>query len=197
MPAPEFIHSNKAKTRASSIAVALAAAFVVNAFKPWQPRWDYSGNALTFNVLMILVFALAFTSIGLWWVASRQPEPELPDPSKWTGPNQISLWSRVTGVLFALGLLTYATYGLQVDDIYLPAKRGDGVHFSGLSAWIMYGAVLCAAANLLTIVIDHYDKRNNERRYVDIAAITEWIGWMLFAASLIVRFVFRSAGAAN
>jgi hypothetical protein len=39
----------------------------------------------------------------------------------------------------------------------------------------MFGAFVCGALVLLSVVVDHYDRRDNEAAY-------EWFGW------LVVRF---------
>lgn len=81
-------------------------------------------------------------------------------------PNSFNLGERVMNTLLALALLAYGAYGLFVDDLYLPGRRSrSGVHLHGTPAWIMYGAFICAAAVLLALVIDHYDRRNNEHHY--------------------------------
>jgi hypothetical protein len=37
---------------------------------------------------------------------------------------------------------------------------------------------------MLSVVVDHYDLRNNERHYRAFAEIGKFIGWALFGASL-------------
>lgn len=54
------------------------------------------------------------------------------------------------------------------------------MHFHGIPCWIMYFALLAAALNLLSVVVDHYDKRNNETNYKRFAIWTRKIGWGLF-----------------
>lgn len=56
----------------------------------------------------------------------------------------------------------------------------------------MYAAFLCAVANLLAVVIDHYDERPNERHYRTFARVTQILGWCLFGLALVLDlFVFR------
>lgn len=111
---------------------------------------------------------------------------------KYYTPNHISSGERTLNIIFSAILLTYGTVGVIIDDLYIPGKRRPGIHFHGEPAWIMYGAFLCATANLLSVVIDHYDKRNNETNYKVFTRVTQIAGWTLFALSLILDlFVFN------
>lgn len=107
-------------------------------------------------------------------------------------PNQIPLRVRILNVIFSSVLLVYGTLGVYFDDLYLPGRRSPGMHLHGEPAWIMYGAFVCAAANLLAVVMDHYDRRPNERGYRLFALVTQISGWVLFALALILDvIVFR------
>lgn len=58
----------------------------------------------------------------------------------------------------------------------------------------MYFALLFAAVTLLSVIIDHYDKRNNETNYKKFAKITSRIGWTLFIlASILDLTVYHQA----
>jgi hypothetical protein len=72
------------------------------------------------------------------------------------------------------------------NDLYLPSKRSRGMHLHDTPAWIMYGAIICACLAMLSVVIDHYDRRNNERHYRLFADVFEYIGWGLFGFSLLI-----------
>lgn len=62
----------------------------------------------------------------------------------------------------------------------------------GEPMWIMLGAFACAVANLLSIVIDHYDRRNNEINYRRFAKVTRILGWVLFGLAIVLDiFVFK------
>ena len=51
----------------------------------------------------------------------------------------------------------------------------------------MYGAMICAALVLMSVVVDHYDRRNNEGQYRTFARIFQILGWTLFATALMVK----------
>lgn len=101
-------------------------------------------------------------------------------------PNHIPAKERLINVFFAACLVGYAILATRIDDFYIPGKRGHGIHLHGVSMWIMVAAAVCAVIALLTVVIDHYDQRDNERVYEHIGKIARRAGWCLFVAAFIV-----------
>ncbi|HJS01707.1 MAG TPA: hypothetical protein VJ780_12310 [Flavobacterium sp.] len=101
-------------------------------------------------------------------------------------PNHITPDERAKCFLYAFILIIYGTFGYLADDIYLPAKHGRGSHFHGLSCLIMYVAFIFGAINCISIIVDHYDKRNNEINYQRFANVTRIIGVTCFISALII-----------
>jgi hypothetical protein len=99
-------------------------------------------------------------------------------------PNDISTEERIGHIILSLLLLAYGTYGVWVNDLYVPTKR-RGIHLHDVPAWIMYGAIICACIVLLSVVLDHYDRRNNEKHYRTFASVGEFLGWSFFCVSLL------------
>lgn len=99
-------------------------------------------------------------------------------------PNQIPANARNQYIAFSLLLGAYGTYGVWVNDLYMPARRGS-IHLHDAPAWVMYGAILCACLVMLSVVADHYDRRDNEIGYRLFADVFKVIGWILFGLSLI------------
>jgi len=90
------------------------------------------------------------------------------------------------------GFLAHGTFGIYFDDIYLPGKRTPGTHFHGEPTWLLYGAMVSAAPNMISVVADHYDIRNNETSYKWFAKTTRVLGWVFFTAALVLDlFVFK------
>jgi hypothetical protein len=50
----------------------------------------------------------------------------------------------------------------------------------------MYAAMLCASVHLAAVVMDHYDRRNNEDLYQRLGELSRKIGWVLFGVAFIV-----------
>lgn len=97
--------------------------------------------------------------------------------------NQIPLARRLCSSLGALGLAAYGAFGIWIDDLLIPGKRSS-LHLSGLPAWIMGLALLCAATHMASVVIDHYDRRDNEARYLAFRTWSRRLGWALAGLAL-------------
>jgi hypothetical protein len=104
-------------------------------------------------------------------------------------PNHFSVGERVRNTLLALALLAYGSWGVYVNDLYVPGKRGKGIHFHGYPAWAMFAALVCAAAVLLALVVDHYDRRHNEHHYEWFKKQATAAGWWFFAMAVVWHFV--------
>ena len=104
-------------------------------------------------------------------------------------PNSIPLSTQIFHIIISIGLISYGTYGLMVGDIYLPGKRSSGVHFNGISAWFVYFSFIFATCNLLSVVVDHYDKRNNEESYKVTALVFAIFGWGSFVMAFVAKII--------
>jgi hypothetical protein len=93
-------------------------------------------------------------------------------------PNHIPPNERITNTLFSIILLLYGSYGIWVNDLYIPGKRSKGIHLHDIPAWVMYGAFICAC-----LVI------NNETNYKRFADTFRALGWCFFALSLVLAIV--------
>lgn len=116
-----------------------------------------------------------------------------PTPAKHT-PNHVSLETRAWYLVVSAMIITYAVAGLWVDDFYvlLPARRGWlELHLHGLPAWLAGLSAFSAAATMLSVIVDHYDRRYNEsgyRRFAKVsflAAIALLIVAVLLHASMV------------
>ena len=103
-------------------------------------------------------------------------------------PNRIALKTRITNCLLSLGIVAYGYWGLRRDDLTVPISKRTASHFHNFSAWVMYAAMLCASVHLTAIVVDHYDRRNNEHLYQRVGNLSKKLGWGLFGIAFIVGF---------
>lgn len=99
-------------------------------------------------------------------------------------PNRIPGRQRIQLALISLAIFAYGVHGVIVNDLYVPSKRHRGAHLHDLPASIMFGAILCACAVMLSVVLDHYDKRDNEIDYRRFAVIGSRCGLALFLISI-------------
>lgn len=109
-------------------------------------------------------------------------------------PNHIPLSERITNITLSIALFTYSTNSLLTNDFYFPGRNSGGRHYHGESVWILYAAFICGVFNLLSVIIDHYDKRNNVKRYKLFARITQFSGWTLLIMGIVLdAFIFDKA----
>jgi hypothetical protein len=94
-------------------------------------------------------------------------------------PNEIPSGDLLISMIFSPLLLAYGTYGIWIDAIFIPGGRG-GVFFHGFAAWIMYGAFVSAVCAMVSVCLDHYDRRNNELKYQQFGRVTKLIALSLF-----------------
>jgi TRAP-type C4-dicarboxylate transport system permease small subunit len=104
-------------------------------------------------------------------------------------PNHIPEGERQMNIVFSVFLFAYGSYGVWVNDLYVPGRRSPGIHLSDVPAWIMYSAIICACLVMLSVVVDHYDRRDNERHYRQFALTFKYVGWGLFGLSLFMAIV--------
>ena len=100
-------------------------------------------------------------------------------------PNSIPGKVRLINLSFGLGGIVYGVYGLHRNDLFIPSRRGPGTHLHDGAAMLMVAAIACGCAVLLSVVLDHYDERNNEAHYQRAAQVLRWLAWI---------FVFLSFG---
>ena len=115
-------------------------------------------------------------------------------------PNSIPTRTRAFHVGASLLLLAYGSYSLGRNSLYLPTKirkyggpyrRYDYLHLQDAAAWLMVAAFVCAAALMLSVVLDHYDERNNEAYYQRAAQVLRWLGWSFFILALLRHMASR------
>jgi hypothetical protein len=124
------------------------------------------------------------SSIAPGEVDEEQRRPKYDENGRYI-PNHISGGERASHIFLSLLLFAYGSYGVWINDLFIPGRRSRGVHLQDAPAWTMYGAMICACLVMLSLVIDHYDRRDNERHYRTFAGIGEVLGWSLFGLSML------------
>ncbi len=103
------------------------------------------------------------------------------------GPNRIPFGERVWNTIVSLLLLAYGGYGIGVNDLYFPKRRGGVTHFHDIAAISMFVAMCFATAILLAVVIDHYDTRDNEIAYRRFANVAKYAGLLFFVLAFVLH----------
>lgn len=113
-------------------------------------------------------------------------------------PNHIELDKRATYLALSALIIFYAVASLARDDFYvwLPSRRGRDIseHLHGAAAWLAALATFSAAANMLSVVVDHYDRRNNETNYRAFAKWSLRSAVALLVLAMMVHAVTKGGG---
>jgi len=104
-------------------------------------------------------------------------------------PNRIPPAERQRNLFFACSLLAYSAFLAWMGDYFVPLGKRGGLHLHGSPLWVMEAATLCAVVVLLAVVVDHYDRRPNERMYEDVGRGFRNFGWVLFGLAVLAQLV--------
>ncbi len=104
-------------------------------------------------------------------------------------PNRFRREHLVGNVALAICLVVFGVAAVYSNQLKLSEGRGRSlVVLSDGPLWLALGAMACGVMGLLSVVVDHLDRRNNEHSYEAFRWITLRLGGVLLASALIVHF---------
>jgi uncharacterized membrane protein len=110
--------------------------------------------------------------------------------SKSYTPNSVPLEKRRANIASAIALVVYGLIALARNDLYFPLRKASrGIHFHDQSLWLIEVAIALAVISLLTVVADHYDRRDNESLYRQTEAWSRRFAIVLFFLALLMNLV--------
>ncbi len=110
--------------------------------------------------------------------------------SKYFTPTNFSKAHRIFNIVLSCFVMAYGILGLCYDDVYIPGRRTPGFHFHGPLIYMAFSAYVCFDVYLMVVVVDHYDKRNNERKYTTGRKIVRLLGIFLIVFAVIIDCIF-------
>lgn len=143
------------------------------------------------------------------WDNTLMPEAENNIPAQdneienaeWRSPayraNYVELDTRAVCLAGSALLICYAVASIIYDDffIWLPGRRSTGyVHLHGIPVWFACAAVLSACLSMLSIVVDHYDTRDNEIKYRRFAKVAFKVAIGLLIFSMFIDAAYFKSG---
>ena len=93
---------------------------------------------------------------------------------------------RIVCGLFAAFLLFYGVRGIYRDDLFVPTRRGNGIHFHGLPAWMAGVGLFCFAASLISFLIRSFENPPNRPGYRIFNKWMKYLGTGLFFGAFVV-----------
>lgn len=100
-------------------------------------------------------------------------------------PNSVLFEARVLYTVLAAVLISHAAFGILNNEIYIPGKS-SGIYLYGTSLWMMSGSLFLAGLALTSMVVDHYDKRDNEATYARFLKSTSYSAGTLYVMSFVL-----------
>jgi len=109
------------------------------------------------------------------------------DSGTWK-PNAVPLSDRIFNLVLALALLAQGFVGFYFGRLELsPPKQKAYIVFREGAAWLMAAAMVVGALVLISVIVDHYDRRDNENSYKLFKWLAVRLGVCLFTASLVAH----------
>ena len=105
-------------------------------------------------------------------------------------PNRVSIWARLLNLILSSIFIIWGGYSVWQNDLVviigsIPRQLQEH-HLHGKAAVVMYMGLLFVSACLISEIVDHYDKRNNEHIYHRIATWTLWPGVFLCMIGILI-----------
>lgn len=108
-------------------------------------------------------------------------------------PNRFSLQVRFLYFVFAVFFIVYGSMSIYQGRLIFPGDHGKRYSVIGLPRWLDYVAMFFATVALISVLCDHYDKRNNERKYKLFYKIATWLAGFFFILSTVIWAVYWPA----
>jgi len=107
-------------------------------------------------------------------------------------PNKVPLKKRASNIFQSVLFIVYGGYSFYIGSLYIPGRTTNGVHLSGLQANLVYISMILAVLGMISTILDHYDKRDNERMYNNFTKFANFIALLFLVSGL---FMFdKSSG---
>lgn len=104
-------------------------------------------------------------------------------------PNSMPLKTRILYIAISTALIGYSAWAVWSGKVYLVTgnKRGRGALFEvsefGLGLGIT--SLILFSASMVVVIIDHYDKRDNEKIYTNLSRWTIILGLITYVIAIL------------
>jgi hypothetical protein len=124
-----------------------------------------------------------------------ESEPQLVGHNDWK-PNEVPLSLRIYSLVLAALLIAYGGSGFLNGKLEVATGKGGGgrLVLYDRPAWLLASAIIVGAILLLSVIVDHYDRHNNEGWYRLFRLALLYLGLALLAAALVSYFYLALLG---
>ena len=126
------------------------------------------------------------------------PKEEIPDPFTSNEPvrnldsngvyipNSLTKREIIENIIFTVLLISYGVYGFYSGELLIPISKYESTYVYGKGILVANLAFLCGCLHMLSHIVDHYDKRDNEIYYHEFRLWTKYIGIFLIIEACIL-----------
>lgn len=114
---------------------------------------------------------------------NNEPEPQYDDTGNYI-PNDIPASTRVLNSIIALVVIVYGGYGIYHNELLVPLGRNSAVVIYDEAVLLLSVSIVFIVGRLVTEIVDHYDKRDNEWVYYKLANVCKYVGYGTFAVAI-------------
>lgn len=115
-----------------------------------------------------------------------RPASRTTEATRSYAPNKYSFAELCFCVLTGVGLLIYGTHGFMVGKLFLPGSFGRAMQLEGFLPTLLFlFASISWALGLLSVVVDHFDERDNEAAYERFGSTLHRVAIAFLVASVL------------
>lgn len=98
-------------------------------------------------------------------------------------PNSLTKREIMENIIFSVLLISYGIYGFYSGELLIPLGKHESTYVYGEGILTANIAFLCGCFYMLSYVVDHYDKRDNEIYYHEFRVWMKYLGIFLLVVS--------------
>ena len=108
-------------------------------------------------------------------------------------PNFIPLKTRICVLILSLIFIIYTIFGISNNDLVVPlSKRGrTSFHLHGIFMYLGAIGIVCFIASMISVIVDHYDKRNNEYLYEEFQTKLINLAFIVFVSAAFLQIIWQ------
>ena len=109
-------------------------------------------------------------------------------------PNIVSIRERIiTIIIVPIGFVYYTNQLITNGYIEIIFEQRSGlISYYGISAYVLYFGLISLLSAQVSVLVDHYDKRDNEIKYFNFKFYMMFIGFKLCFIATIMNLILNS-----
>lgn len=102
-------------------------------------------------------------------------------------PNQYAPIERVLFLVVGVALIWWALDGYLDGEMFLPGRK-EGIYLrDGLALVFAMVGALAGGIACFSAIVDHYDRRNNEKKYQEFFVFCKYLAIVCIASAVVLQ----------